>query len=195
MNSGEIHMDIELGKRIRKGDMKAFDDLYIQYSQRLYGFAFSILKNQEDAKEIVQETFLKLWNKRSDIDSSYSLKSYLFSISYNISIDLLRKRTKDADFQTYLKNFMNADGSRTDELVIFNELNEELARLIAELPEQRKKIYLLSREEGLSHKEIADKLGIAVKTVENHMNLTLKFLRRNLGGNSIVILLFASLFV
>jgi len=188
-------MNQELGKRIRKGDMKAFDLLYDQYSQRLYGFAFSMLKNKEDAKEIIQETFLKLWNKRTTIDSSYSLKSFLFSITYNITIDLLRKRAKDVDFQNQLKHYFDGEGARTDELVIFNELNENLSRLIGELPEQRRKVYMMSREEGMTHKEIATRLGISVKTVENHINLTLKYIRKKLGSNSLFVLLFIALFV
>ena len=188
-------MNHELGKRIRKGDMKAFDLLYDQYSQRLYGFAFSMLKNKEDAKEIVQDTFLKLWNKRSEIDTSYSLKSFLFSISYNITVDLLRKRSKDAEFIQHLKTYFRDEGQKTDELVIFNELSDQLALLLNDLPEQRKRIYLMSREEGLGHREIADQLGIAVKTVENQINLALKHIRKNLGANSLLLLLFLSLYV
>jgi RNA polymerase sigma-70 factor (ECF subfamily) len=185
----------ELGKRIRKGDIKAFDQFYGQYSQRLYGFAFSMLKNKEDAKEIVQETFLKLWKKREELDSSYSLKSFLFSISYNLTIDLLRKRTQDIGFQNYLKDHFNAEAPRTDELAHFNELNDALVKLVNELPSQRRKVYLMSREEGLSHQEIAGKLGITIKTVENHINLALKFLREKLGPHHLAVLIFASLFL
>jgi RNA polymerase sigma-70 factor (ECF subfamily) len=153
------------------------------------------MKNKEDAKEIVQETFLKLWNRRDKIDSSYSLKSFLFSISYNLTIDLLRKKTQDIGFQDYLKNHFNEEGAKTDELAHFNELNEVLAQLVNELPVQRRKVYLMSREEGLSHQEIAGKLGITIKTVENHINLSLKFLRKKLGPHNLTVLIFASLFI
>lgn len=185
----------ELGKRIRKGDVAAFDLFYGQYSQRLYGFAFSMLKNKEDAKEIVQEAFLKLWNKRAEIDSAYSLKAFLFSISYHIIIDLLRKRTQDAGFKEYLRNYFNDETAKTDELVHFNELNEALERMVSELPLQRRKVYLMSREEGLSHQEIAGKLGITIKTVENHINLSLKYLRKKLGSHNLLILVFTALFI
>ena len=188
-------MNQDLGKRIKKGDLRAFDLLYDQYSQRLYGFAFSMLKNKEDAKEIVQDTFLKLWSKRNEIDTSYSLKSFLFSISYNITIDLIRRRSKDAEFLGHLKTYFSEEGNKTDELLIFNELTERLGKLLNELPEQRKKIYLMSREEGLGYKEIAGQLGIAVKTVENQINLALKHIRKNLGTNSFLLLLFFFLFV
>ena len=193
--NGDQQIGQELGKRIRKGDIKAFDQFYGQYSQRLYGFAFSMLKNKEDAKEIVQETFLKLWKKREELDSSYSLKSFLFSISYNLSIDLLRKRTQDIGFQNYLKAHFEEEASRTDELAHFNELNEALAKFVNELPSQRRKVYLMSREEGLSHQEIAGKLGLTVKTVENHINLSLKFIRKKLGSHNLTVLIFVSIFI
>ncbi len=177
-----------IASQLRRGDVRAFDELYGLYSQRLYGFAFSMLKNKEDAKEVVQETFFKLWNKKKEINTSHSLKAFLFSIAYNITVDLFRARVKDSDFLSQLKNHLNQESNKTDELLIFNELNERLSNLVAELPEQRKKIYLMSREEGLGHKEIAEKLGIAVKTVENQINLTLKYIRKNIDSNSFLFL-------
>jgi RNA polymerase sigma-70 factor (ECF subfamily) len=183
-----------IASQLRRGDVRAFDELYGLYSQRLYGFAFSMLKNKEDAKEVVQETFLKLWNKKQEINTSHSLKAFLFSIAYNITVDLFRERAKDADFLSQLKNHLSQESNKTDELLIFNELNERLSNLVAELPEQRKKIYLMSREEGLGHKEIAEKLGIAVKTVENQINLTLKYIRKNIDSNNFLFFLFVCLF-
>ncbi|WP_321289097.1 RNA polymerase sigma-70 factor [uncultured Sunxiuqinia sp.] len=177
-----------IASQLRRGDVRAFDELYGLYSQRLYGFAFSMLKNKEDAKEVVQETFFKLWNKKQEINTSHSLKAFLFSIAYNITVDLFRASVKDSDFLSQLKNHLNQESNKTDELLIFNELNERLSNLVAELPEQRKKIYLMSREEGLGHKEIAEKLGIAVKTVENQINLTLKYIRKNIDSNSFLFL-------
>ncbi|WP_159517997.1 RNA polymerase sigma-70 factor [Sunxiuqinia indica] len=183
-----------IASQLRRGDVRAFDELYGLYSQRLYGFAFSMLKNKEDAKEVVQETFLRLWNKKQELNTSHSLKAFLFSIAYNITVDLFRERTKDADFLSQLKNHLSQESNKTDELLIFNELNDRLSNLIAELPEQRKKIYLMSREEGLGHKEIAEKMGIAVKTVENQINLTLKHIRKNIDSNSFLFFLFVCLF-
>ena len=185
----------ELLKRIRKGDVKAFDLIFEEYSQRLYGFAFSMLKNHEDAREIVQETFLKVWNKRKEINTNYSFKSYLFSISYNIIIDLLRKKSNDSKYQKYLKDHFNVALSGTDEQVNFNELQENLTQLLEKLPEKRRAIYKMSREEGFSHKEIAEKMGISIKTVENQINLSLKFLKENLGTDKLIVLLFLALFV
>lgn len=194
MNSS-THIDQQLARRIKKGDVQAFDRLYERYSQRLYGFAFSMLKNKEDAKEVVQETFLKIWNKRTAIDDSHSLQSFLFSVSYNLIIDLFRKRTRDQDLLAQFKAQFNEESLPADELVQLKELTDEVHRLVNELPRKRRAIYLLSREEGLSHKEIADQLGITEKTVENQITLSLKHIRSRLNSGSLLTLLFLSLFV
>ena len=176
--------DRELGKRIRRGDKQAFDRMYELYAQRLYGFSISILKNKEDAKEVVQETFLKIWNKRQTINPKRSFKAYLFTISYHIITDLLKERSSSVNFQEYLKENFTADSARTDDWVNFEELKVKLNHLVNKLPHKRKQIYLLSREEGLSHFEIAQKLGISVKTVENQINLSLKYFRSQLDAMS-----------
>jgi len=185
----------ELAKRLKKGDKRAFDLFYGQYSERLYGFAFSLLKNHEDAKEIVQETFLKLWKKREQINPEQSVKAFLFSISYNISIDLIRKRLKDERYRDYLKYQFLFNEPCTENQAGYNELNHELQKIIDELPEQRKKIYKMSREDGLAHNEIAEKLNITAKTVENHINLALKTIRKKLGPDNFLCLLFICLFI
>lgn len=184
-----------LAKRIQKGDIKAFDLLYERFSERLFSFAFSMLKNREDAKEIVQETFLKVWNKRSQINTSQSIKAYLFSISYNVTIDILRARLKEDKYREYIQNQFIVGEPGAENMADFNELSETVQKAIEELPEQRKKIYLLSREEGLSHKEIAENLNISVKTVENQINLALKIIRKKLNSGNLLSLLFTALFL
>jgi RNA polymerase sigma-70 factor (family 1) len=179
-----------LSDKIKKGDIKAFDLLYHTYSQKLYGFAFSMLKNHEDAKEVVQETFFKIWEKRDRINPSGSIEAFLFSVSYHTTIDLLRKRFKDDQYRSYVQIQLPGHESKSEEdPVYYQELINILNEVVSELPEQRKKIYLLSREEGLSHKEIAEKLNISVKTVENQINLALKEIRKQLISNDMLSLL------
>lgn len=183
-----------LVSKLKEDDAKSFDTLFNIYSNKLFRFAFSLLKNEEDAKEIVQETFFRIWNKRKDIDSSKSFKSFLFSISYNLIIDQLRFKLKDKKFrdslENYFKNQINFQDNNTD----YNILKKEIEDVINKLPERRRQIYLLSREHGLSHKEIAEKLNITPKTVENQIGLTLKHIKSFLGDEIIPVLLFLSLF-
>ena len=94
-----------------KGNVKSFDLLHEKYSERLYGFAFKLLKNKEDSLDIVQETFLRIWQKRNELDEAKSFKSFLFTISYNIIMDQLRKRLSDNNYLEFLKkNFKIGTG-------------------------------------------------------------------------------------
>ncbi len=185
-----------LAKRIRKGDIRAFDVLYHTYSQKLYGFAFSMLKNHEDAKEVVQETFFKIWEKRDRIDPSGSIQAFLFSVSYHTTIDLLRQRLRNDQYRIYLQNRLpEQEHSSEEDPAYYQELVRIVDETVRDLPEQRRKIYLLSREEGLSHREIAEKLNISVKTVENQINLALKAIRKQLDADDLLYLLFLAVFL
>ena len=183
-----------LVSRLRDNDVKSFDILFDKYSTKLYRFSCSLLKNNEDGKEIVQETFFRVWEKRHEIDSSKSFKSFLFTISYHLIIDQLRLRLKDQEYRKFLKEHF-----KTEELIVssatdYDSLNRQIATIIEELPAKRKQIFTLSREKGLSHKEIAGRLNISVKTVENQINLALKLIKIRLGNDIIPVLLFLSLF-
>ncbi len=188
-------LEIKLVSRLRNGNVDAFDRLFGIYSSKLYRFAFSLLKNKEDAEEIVQQVFLKVWEKRSNIDTTKSFKSYLFTISYNLIMDELRIRLRQKEYLKYLENFFDPDSLKSDQKAEYNILKSQIDQIIEELPERRKLIYKLSREKGLSHKEISEQLNISVKTVENQINLTLNIIKKHLGKNLLLVLLFVSLFV
>lgn len=184
-----------LVSKLRNNDVKSFDILFEKYSQKLFRFSFSLLKNHDDSKEIVQETFLRVWDKRHEIDSSKSFKSFLFTISYHLIIDQLRLKLKDQEYRIFLKEYF-----KTEELQIISQsdyesLNRQIATIIDELPTKRKQIFTMSRERGLSHKEIAGQLNISVKTVENQINLALKHIKSRLGNDIFPVLLFISLFM
>jgi RNA polymerase sigma-70 factor (ECF subfamily) len=179
---------------LRNSDVEAFDFLYHQYSNKLYRFAFSLLKNEEDACEIVQETFFRIWEKRNNIDSSKSFKSFLFSVSYHLIIDQLRVRLKDQEFRNSLNKYFSEPSNFQENRLDYNTLETEINKAVDELPEKRKEIYRLSREKGLSYKDIAEQLGVKPKTVENQINLALKHIKTRLGNDILPVLLFLSLF-
>lgn len=179
---------------LRNSDVEAFDFLYHQYNNKLYHFAFSLLKNEEDACEIVQETFFRIWEKRNNIDSSKSFKSFLFSVSYHLIIDQLRVRLKDQEFRNSLNKYFSEPSNFQENRLDYNTLEIEINKAVDELPEKRKEIYRLSREKGLSYKDIAEQLGVKPKTVENQINLALKHIKTRLGKDILPVLLFLSLF-
>ncbi len=183
-----------LVSKLRNNEVKSFDILFEKYSAKLYRFSFSLLKNHEDSKEIVQETFFRVWDKRREIDSSKSFKSFLFTISYHLIIDQLRLKLKDQEYRKFLKEYFKAEEVKVDSVTDYETLSRQISSVIEELPAKRKQIFTMSREQGLSHKEIAGKLNISVKTVENQINLALKLIKSRLGNNIFPVLLFLSLF-
>ena len=159
-------LEIKLVSRLRSDYVRAFDGLYRIYSGRLYRFAFSLLKNTEDAEGIVQETFLRVWEKRDNIDTTRSFKSWLFTISYHLIIDKLRLRLKEKEYLSQLDRYFNISELTSDQEADYNILKSQIDKIVEDLPEKRKFIYKLSREKGLSHKEISEQLNISVKTVD-----------------------------
>ncbi len=186
----------ELVKLLKKGDMAAFDAIYNKYCHKLHGFVLRYLKQEEDAEGIVQEVFIKIWESRHKIDIYSSFEAFLFTIAYNTSISLLRKRVSETKSREYLKSFQqaNAPENAIDELQ-FKELNNKVQSLLKKLTPRQREIYLLSREEGLTHKEIAKNLDISINTVKNHLVSTLKFLKSHMDSSLSVNILFLSLFL
>lgn len=188
------HDDKLLVQQIKNNEVKAFDALFHKYSEKLFRFSFSLLKNEEDSKGIVQETFLRIWRKRKEIDSTKSFKSFLFSISYNLVVDQLRLRLKDQEYRKFLVTYFESEKFELSNNLDYNKIVEQIRHAVEELPAKRQQIYTLSREVGLSNKEIAQRMGITVKTVENQITLALKHLKQSLGKDVIPIVLFLSLF-
>lgn len=183
-----------LVSKLRNSEVKSFDILFGKYSEKLYRFSFSLLKNNEDSKEIVQETFFRVWEKRREIDSSKSFKSFLFTISYHLIIDQLRLKLKDQEYRSFLKEYFKTEELRLNSEPDYETLNRQITAIIEELPAKRKQIFTLSREKGLTHKDIAGQLNISVKTVENQINLALKLIKSRLGNDIFPVMLFLSLF-
>ncbi len=191
-----LHVDDEkkLVTQLKGNDIKAFDSLYHHYSQKLYQFSFSMLKNTEDSKEIVQEVFFRIWNKREDINTAKSFKSFLFTISYNLIVDQFRLKLKDQEYLKFLKRYFDSNTANQSNLSDLETIRKQVQLAVNELPKKRKKIYQLSRENGLTHKEIAEHLKISVKTVENQISLSLKHIKLKLGKDILLVLLFLYLF-
>lgn len=186
----------ELLLLIQKDDRIAFYNLYERYCKRLNGFVLRYVKQKEDAEEIVQEVFVKIWESRNKIDAYSSFESFLFTIAYNTTISLLRKRTNETKYLEHLKSLQQPDNSPDliDE-IHFNELNDRIKSLLNELTPRQKEIFQLSREEGLTHDEIAKKLDISVNTVKKHMANTLAFLKSKIDRGLTINMLFVCLFI
>jgi len=186
----------ELLLLLQKDDRVAFYNLYERYSKRLYFFVLQYVKLDADAEEIVQEVFIKIWEKRKTIDAYSSFESFLFTVTYNATISLLRKRITENKYLAHLQSIqqVNEITESTDSLY-FNELNDKLKSLLNKLSPRQREIFLLNREEGLTHKQISKKLHISVNTVKKHSSNTISFLKSHLDNGLAVSGLFFYMFV
>ncbi|WP_297085943.1 RNA polymerase sigma-70 factor [uncultured Draconibacterium sp.] len=163
---------------IQQGDVKAFEKLFKTYYGYLCSFATKILNNPDSAEEIVQEFFVKFWERRSDLSIETSLKNYLFRSVKNLCLNHIKhnniklQHAKTVLAETEMQPFNNS--------YVEVHLADDIAKSIEELPEKRREIFRLSREEGLKYREIAEKLNLSVKTVEAQMGLAIKSLRDKL---------------
>ena len=196
MTLGKENINQDLLTRLKNGDMLAFDQVYEQYCHKLFSFVFKILKNEAEADDIVQEVFVKIWESRSRLGEYKLLNSYIFTIAYNGSVDLIRKRINNNKYIEHLKNSSIVYALPTSIIEMeFNELNSKVEKLIANLPERQKQVYHLHRVEGLTYPEIAVQLNISKNTVENHMVKALKYLRQNIDNSLLVAMLYVYLFL
>lgn len=181
--------EILLIKAFKEGNEQAFEKLFEQYHKKLYAFLFRLLNSKEDAEEIVQETFIKIWEKREDFIEGYPFQSFLFKIAKNAFLNLNRKKVNRKVFEDHL-NFLNEISSgNTDDYIIFKETTEIINTVIGGLPPKRKEIFLLRRIEGFSRKEIANKLEISVITVDSQLLKANKYLKEELKKYSLLMII------
>jgi RNA polymerase sigma-70 factor (ECF subfamily) len=158
-------------------DEQSLEKLFKTYFTALMAFSRKILGDEDDAREVVHQVFINLWEKRNEIDLSTSLKSYLFTAVNNRSLNVIRDRKKFSA-EEVPEQVEEYDVSAVIESM---ELEEKIRGAIGTLPERCRIIFELNRFDGLSYAEIAKKLDISVKTVENQMTKALKILRERLA--------------
>jgi len=191
-----IKIDESVIEGLKNGDMASFDVIYRTYSKRLFGFVLQIIKNDSDAEEIVQEVFIKIWESRHQIDNFSLFDSYLFTIAYNKTISLIRKRLSEKKYIDHIKSLQNVtETTGTFDDSEFRILSEQVNFFVGQLPSRQREVFTLHRREGLAYREIAEKMNISENTVENHMARALKFLRQKLNRENIAGLLFVCLFL
>ena len=183
-----------LVKSLQKGDVFAFNELFHKYSQKVYNFSIKHLENEEDTKDLIQEIFFKIWDKREKIDENKSFNGFLFTIALNSIRNYFRKKVKD---RKLINRWLEETEQYSDSTKLsteFRSLERVVNSVVEQLPSKRRMVFKLSRNEGLSNSDIAKQMNIKKKTVENHLNLALKFLREKLQDHSFLVSLFFILF-
>lgn len=167
-------------RQVIKGDQAAFEKVYDLCSERIFRLAFSFLKDTEKSKEIVQEVFINLWLNREKLDPEGNIWLYLYVIGKRLSLNQLRSLSQSKVYIENLLAYFQETHNATEEVVFARDLELIIERVVGDLPSQQQIIFRLSRNEGYSHKEIADQLNIATNTVKKHMGVALKTIRSRL---------------
>ena len=167
-------------RKIRKGDLDSFEQLFHQYYPGLCGYAESLLGKPEVAEEVVQDVFYNIWKNRDNLNITRSLQSYLYRSAYNNSMMYLRKMRREHFLEDGFKTDVELDSPDPSQILQLNEVSELLAKTLEGLPERTREIFRMNRQEGLKYREIADRLSISVKTVEANMGKALRALRNSM---------------
>ncbi|RIH64200.1 RNA polymerase sigma-70 factor [Mariniphaga sediminis] len=177
----------QLTERIKSDDIGAFKSLYDLYSRQLLNFILQYLKETGEAEEILQDVFLSVWESRKSLQVDKSVKSYLFRIAVNKVYNHLKRRVVERKYQYYLSNNEHTSENNIEDKIYFSELKETIDQILGQLPVQQRRIFRLSRLEGMSHDEIAKKFNISVRTVENQIYRAGKFVKSKLNGDSLIL--------
>ncbi|WP_430973841.1 RNA polymerase sigma factor [Sunxiuqinia rutila] len=188
-------IDSELLLSLQKGDHSAFEKLFLKYGQKLFVFAVSYLKQESEAEEIVQEVFMKVWKNRERLKTDTSFQSYLFTIAYNSIKKSFNRKAQVDQFKEELIDQLDSGRDPIDFENNYQLVIQRLDQFIAEMPERRKNVFVQRKKHGKSLVEIANELGISVKTVENQITEAMKYLKRRFAEDFPGDLLFFSLFL
>lgn len=163
---------------IRKGDETCFQRVFDTYYGKLCDYAFTLLRDTDEAEDAVQSMFLKIWEKRENLMITQNLKSYLYRAIHNYCLNQLDHRgIKQKHFE--ISSYQASDIQQPE--IFTGELENSIRSIIEQLPQQCRIIFKMSRYEELRYAEIAQKLGISVNTVENQISKALKILRTQLS--------------
>lgn len=174
-----LNIDIKTIEALRNGDHSSFEAVFVAYYNKTKSFINGYIKSAVDAEELAEELFVNLWINRQSIDTGKSFNSYLHTIARNSAINFLRRKYMQS---AYLNGLQEAESTSTsEEELIAKELGLLIDNIVEKMPEQRKRVYKLSRVEGLTNSEIAVQLNTTKRTVESQLSQALKEIRQSIS--------------
>lgn len=163
-----------------EGDERSFHTIYVETFPKVITFAMGLLKNRDDAEDVAQTIFINMWIKRKSFYNINNIDAYLFACTKNAVLNYISSSNRMMEDIGILR--METDDASPYEDVVEKDTKLLVEMIVSQMPRQRQNIYRMSREEGLCNEEIASKLNISKKTVENHLNLALNDIRKSLIG-------------
>jgi RNA polymerase sigma-70 factor (ECF subfamily) len=195
MESSRFKNEEELLTRIARGDQRAFTEIFNFYHRYVYNYGRKLTKSEDQASEIVQDVFLKIWLSREKLNEVKNFGAYLNRVVRNHSLNVIRKLAQDARSATQLKINNPESENATDKTLDYNESNRILSRAIENLSPQQRTAYTLCHIEGLKYDEAAKKMNVSSRTVQAHMHQALKHIRVHFNKHALTYpALFAILF-
>lgn len=176
------YTDQELTRLLQAGDRSAFTEIFNRYSPLLYKHTYNKVRNPQEAEDIVQEIFVKLWSRHQELDlKTANLTGYLYTVARNAVFDLLRHKTHVDDYAAAYSRFTEETYVETDALIREKEFAAIIEMEIASLPPRMREVFNLRRLENLSNKEIAERLNISENTVKDQMKKAIKTIKPRIG--------------
>ena len=177
----EINDDRVLLEKLKSGNIACFELLYSKYSGKLYNYVLSLSKGDFYlAQEIVQNVFVKIWEIRQHINTEGSFNSFVYTVGRNMFLNVVKSRLQEHLYHDYVVDHEAVLDNSVEKEIEYKMLEEQINRLIEQLPPARRNIYVLSRVKNLPNKEIAALLDISENTVESQLNKATQFMRKNL---------------
>ena len=185
MTSWTTYSDEQLLLLLREGDEGAFTEIYNRHWEQLALYVLKVIRSREEARDIVQEVFISVWKRRQELEIRSSLVAYLLRSVRNLAIRHIERDMNRYPIVSQLSEYTgDTTGVSAPDAIELKQLEERVDNAIAKLPPKMREIFILSRQENLSYREIAEKLGIAETTVKKQVSNALKNIRTDLGGLS-----------
>lgn len=184
MAGNNFHTEKDLLMKIAEGHENAFRTLFEQYYEQLYNYIFGFIKSKQVTEELVMDVFLKIWLGKELIPQIEKFDAFLFRVAHNKSIDFLRSVARDPKFKDLLwENIQLANNVQSDSSILMHEYEVKLREAVSLLSPQRKKVYQMSREQDMTHDQIAAQLHLSKNTINNHIVEAQRFIRTYLSKN------------
>lgn len=171
-------MEISTIEALQNGDHKAFEEVFLAYFDKVKHLLTGLLRSESDAEELAQDIFVKLWMNHTSVDPNKAFNTYLYTITRNTVLNHLKHKLVEENYKNSFNSLDEEEADSSDEILFAKEISLLIEMAVSKMPDQRRKIYQMSREKGIPNNEIAEKLGISKKTVENQISLDLQEIKR-----------------